>query len=120
MDSDLLRIAGQRRTGVLSNLHFSEASDTWKDIHIDMAVPLFLISGSDSVLTGFLFFVIDPHSLLYPLIQQWPQESTTAEALIVRREGDQILFLNELGPNHDPVRLRRHHIGLPTKSVLCR
>jgi len=33
---------------------------------------------------------------LYPLIQTWPTPSRTAETLLVCRDGDSILFLNEL------------------------
>lgn len=33
---------------------------------------------------------------LFPLIQTWPTSSKTAETLLVRREGDSVLFLNEL------------------------
>ena len=35
-------------------------------------------------------------SLLYPLIQSWPLPSRTAETLLVRKDGDDILFLNNL------------------------
>jgi PAS domain S-box-containing protein len=43
-----------------------------------------------------IVFSIDPIQYLYPLIQSWPTPSTTAETLLVRREGDDVLFLNEL------------------------
>ena len=33
---------------------------------------------------------------LYPLIQKWPTPSKTAETLLVRRDGDSVLYLNEL------------------------
>ena len=33
---------------------------------------------------------------LYPLIQSWPMPSRSAETLLVRREGDAIVYLNEL------------------------
>jgi PAS domain S-box-containing protein len=33
---------------------------------------------------------------LYPLIQTWPTPSRTAETILIRRDGDSILFLNEL------------------------
>jgi PAS domain S-box-containing protein len=39
---------------------------------------------------------IDPNTFLYPHIQSWPTPSRTAETLLVRREGDQVLYLNEL------------------------
>jgi signal transduction histidine kinase len=39
---------------------------------------------------------IDPATYLYPLIQTWPTASRTAETLLVRREGDEVVYLNEL------------------------
>ena len=39
---------------------------------------------------------IDPAVSLYPFIQEWPAPSSTAETLLVRREGNNVLFLNEL------------------------
>ncbi|MFO1372451.1 MAG: hypothetical protein U1F42_08670 [Candidatus Competibacteraceae bacterium] len=35
-------------------------------------------------------------SYLYPLIQSWPTSSRSAETLLVQREGDAVVFLNEL------------------------
>ena len=45
---------------------------------------------------GFLILRIDPGKVLYPLIQSWPTASRSAETLIVRKEGDEIVYLNEL------------------------
>jgi signal transduction histidine kinase/CheY-like chemotaxis protein/HPt (histidine-containing phosphotransfer) domain-containing protein/PAS domain-containing protein len=45
---------------------------------------------------GVLAMQIDPEARLYPYIRQWPTLSTTAETLLVRREGDKAVFLNEL------------------------
>ncbi|MDQ5910090.1 MAG: hypothetical protein QG599_2185, partial [Pseudomonadota bacterium] len=39
-------------------------------------------------------------SYLYPLIQSWPTPSHSAETLLVRREGEKVVFLNEL--RHQP------------------
>ncbi|MGO9738648.1 MAG: PAS domain S-box protein, partial [Desulfomonilaceae bacterium] len=38
----------------------------------------------------------NPESALFPLIQTWPTPSQTAETLLVRRDGDDVLFLNNL------------------------
>jgi len=43
-----------------------------------------------------LYARIDPQRFLYPLIQRFPIPSASAETLLVRREGDQVLFLNTL------------------------
>ena len=45
---------------------------------------------------GVLFLRIDPEVYLYPFIQRWPEPSETAETLLVRREGKDAVFLNEL------------------------
>ena len=45
---------------------------------------------------GVLSLRIDPEVYLYPFIQRWPSPSETAETLLVRREGNDAVFLNEL------------------------
>jgi PAS domain-containing protein len=45
---------------------------------------------------GVIVLRIDPTIFLYPLIKRWPTPSTTAETLLVRREGSDTLFLNDL------------------------
>ena len=45
---------------------------------------------------GLVRFTADPAAFLYPLIQSWPGTSPSAETLLVRREGNDVLFLNEL------------------------
>ncbi|MDD5461913.1 MAG: EAL domain-containing protein [Methylococcales bacterium] len=45
---------------------------------------------------GVLVLRIDPAKYLYPHIQRWPAPSDTAEILLVRREGNDVLFLNDL------------------------
>ena len=45
---------------------------------------------------GVVVLWIDPNVYLYPLIQRWPTPSDTAETLLIRREGNEAVFLNEL------------------------
>lgn len=45
---------------------------------------------------GVLSMRINPRTYLYPFIQRWPVPSQTAETLLVRRDGNSVLFLNEL------------------------
>lgn len=49
---------------------------------------------------GLLALRIDPEPFLFSLIRGWPTMSTTAEAVLVRREGDDVVFLNDLRFNH--------------------
>jgi two-component system sensor histidine kinase/response regulator len=39
---------------------------------------------------------IDPDTYLYPFIERWPTPSRTAETLLIRREGNDALYLNNL------------------------
>jgi PAS domain S-box-containing protein len=45
---------------------------------------------------GVLVLRINPASFLYPFISRWPVPSATAETLLVRREGNEVVYLNEL------------------------
>ena len=47
-------------------------------------------------LRGAFLLQIDARDFLYPLIRQWPVPSETAETLLVRREGDRVVYLNDL------------------------
>lgn len=62
--------------------------------HMGLHVPLW--SGKGLPPAGALLLSIDPKSFLYPLIQSWPTSSRSAETLLARREGDQVVYLNEL------------------------
>ncbi len=45
---------------------------------------------------GIVALQIDPTRYLFPFIKRWPTLSPTAETLLVRRDGSDVLFLNEL------------------------
>jgi PAS domain S-box-containing protein len=64
------------------------------EIRLNIVVPLFLTN--DKELVGVIVLRIDPTTFLFPLIQTWPTPSKTSETLILRKEGDHVLFLNEL------------------------
>ncbi|EKD36305.1 MAG: multi-sensor signal transduction histidine kinase, partial [uncultured bacterium] len=63
--------------------------------NLEIAVPILAAVDRQEVL-GVLVMEIDPERSLYPLIQSWPTPSPSAEALLVRRDGDDVLFLNDL------------------------
>ncbi len=45
---------------------------------------------------GAVVLRIEAATFLYRLIESWPTQSETAETLLVRKEGEEVLFLNEL------------------------
>lgn len=60
-------------------------------VYLSVMVPL-----GDAAGRALLAMRIDPEQYLYPYIKRWPTDSATAETLIVRREGDEVVFLNQL------------------------
>ena len=67
-------------------------------VNIDLYAPVLRAAkdGGGPLCAGVIWFRIDPRDFLYPLIQNWPVPSRSAETLLVRREGENVLFLNEL------------------------
>ncbi len=53
------------------------------------------VSAADGRTLGTVVLTIDPATFLFPFLGTWPTPSRTAETLLVRREGDAVLFLNE-------------------------
>jgi PAS domain S-box-containing protein len=81
------------------------ASDN--DIHLDLILPVIEPASEEGLNArpstanhrpplGVLLLRIDPSRFLYKLIQSWPIPSPSAETLLARREGAEVVFLNEL------------------------
>ncbi|MDI6796361.1 MAG: PAS domain S-box protein [Desulfatibacillaceae bacterium] len=62
--------------------------------HIDTII--FPPDSTGKPLPVALVLRFDAESFLYPLLHSWPTISPSAETLLVRREGDSVLFLNPL------------------------
>ncbi|MBI5592770.1 MAG: PAS domain S-box protein [Deltaproteobacteria bacterium] len=63
-------------------------------VHLSLLVPIQDEPGTIRPI-GVLVLRIDPGIYLYPLISNWPTPSRTAETMLVRRDGNDVLFLNE-------------------------
>ncbi len=59
---------------------------------IQMIVPM---STVDDPRLGYIIFMIDPYAILYPLLQKQPSNYQTIETLLLRKENDDVLFLND-------------------------
>jgi PAS domain S-box-containing protein len=64
-------------------------------VYMALLVPIFDVTDHSQSL-GVLALRIDPETYLYPFIQRWPTPSRSGETLLVRREGNDALFLNDL------------------------
>ena len=87
-------IAAVLRSGQMTFLDFHRDAPGLP-VQLEILVPIFDASDTNRPL-GVLVLRIDPEISLYPFIKLWPVPSKTAETLLVRRDGNDVLFLNEL------------------------
>lgn len=85
---DLISRTSRLGVAQVSNLYRYEGS-----IYLDIAVPLANDSYLDSAI---LVMRTDPSRFLFPYIQYWPIPSVSSETLLFERDGEHVLFLNEL------------------------
>lgn len=88
-----LGLAAQR-LGQVSIYDFYR-SERDQRVYLSVMAPIFDATGTHPLL-GVLMLRIDPAAYLYPFISRWPTPSDTAETLLVRRDGNDALFLSEL------------------------
>ncbi|MCC7207060.1 MAG: PAS domain S-box protein, partial [Anaerolineae bacterium] len=81
-------------TQTASLMDFHREGDD-QPIHLSVLAPI--IDPDDEVhMLAVVVLRIDPTRQLYPMMRRWPTPSLTAETMLVRREGDDLLVLNEL------------------------
>ena len=76
-------------------------SDFYKDnktgsVHLSMAIPIVIFQKGNTMHIGTVMIILDPNIRLYPTIKLWPVHSETGEALLVHREGNDVVYLNKL------------------------
>lgn len=98
-------------------------NDHDKQVYLTMLIPVRSDLDKEKVI-GVIALRMDPEKYVYPLINSWPTASVTAETLLVRREGNEALFLNELKFRKNSalnLRVSLNNIDLPaTKAILGR
>ena len=82
----------QAQKVVFSDLYRDENSK----VRLTVLAPLLVIQGNAKVTVGVIVIRIEPYLFLYPLIKSWPTPSLTGETELIRREGNEVIFLNEL------------------------
>ena len=83
--------AMKTRKIIFSDLYRSKVEDR---IHLSIIVPILSEDKDDTL--GVFLLRIDPYLFLYPLIEKWPTPSLTAETMLIRREGDEVVYLNDV------------------------
>jgi PAS domain S-box-containing protein len=88
----------QSGDAVLTDFHRMPGSP---HIHLYAIAPLAQKTAGSKRAVGAVLLSIDPNDFLYPLVQSWPVHSESAETLLVEREDDHVLFLNDLRHQSD-------------------
>lgn len=88
-----LRVVGVNKKIMITDLDRSVSNDS---THIDLLIPLVFNQSSNPQMTGFLIIRLNPVKTLFPTINHWPTPSKSSETLLLRREGDSVLYLNDL------------------------
>jgi PAS domain S-box-containing protein len=87
--------------------HELRVSDLYKDrasglAVLDVTVPVVVVEMGERRLAGLIVLTSDPRATLYEQLKAWPTESATAETVLLRRDGDAVVYLNELRHRASP------------------
>lgn len=96
-------------------------NDPDREITLALLVPIQGASQEDKCPIGLLVLQIDPNTYLDPFISRWPTSSRTVKPLLVRREGNEVLFLNDrqfLAEAAHPRRVSLGHAHLPVVQAV--
>ena len=91
-DSPMIAEAFRSQQVIFNDFHGKSPGDS----HLDLIIPIRYFGAAGSRCIAVLTFEIDPRTFLFPFIQSWPTPSPTAETLLVKRDGKDVLFLNDL------------------------
>ncbi len=83
-------------------------------LHIDFVTTLQPWGARPSPI---IILRVDPGTYLSPLLQAWPVPSASAEILLFRREGEEVLYLNEL--RHRPDAAGTFRLAVATDKLLA-
>ncbi|MBI5805368.1 PAS domain S-box protein [candidate division TA06 bacterium] len=84
-----VREAERQNRIIFSDFYYCEKC---REVHLDVITPLH--DGETNA--GAIILRINPDKFLYPLIQRWPSVSKSGETVLVRKEGNEVVYLNEL------------------------
>lgn len=93
VDNEFIKSAVLKKEVILSDLHIHEDAN---EFDINLEIPILDPDSSTRECIAVLSIDINPLVHLYPLFRTWPTPSRTGENILVRHDGDDVLYLNEL------------------------
>lgn len=88
-----IKMAARLRKPILTEIHIDGDDPT---PHLEVIAPFICNHSKAGHVFAAAILQIDAEEFLYPLIQKWPTKSRSAETLLVRKDGDKALFINNL------------------------
>jgi PAS domain S-box-containing protein len=89
-------------------------SGTEQKLHLDLLIPIRPVgSPPKSLAQGVIVLRLDPDRFLFPFIKSWPLQSSSAEAILIRREGSEVRYLNGLRHRLDPALSLKRSVNEP-------
>ena len=88
-----LATALRDRRVMLTDLHVGPAN---LPPRINVVVPILASNAAATEQRSALILQVDAAAFLFPMIKAWPTPSPSAETLLIRQEGGDVLYLNEL------------------------
>ena len=118
LPSEALRVVAtalRERKPILTDFYMGSGSVP----RLEVVAPLFG-GGVPPKPVGAVVLRSDARESVYPLVRTWPVPSHSAETLLVRRDGDDVLFLNELRHRQDTaLKLRIPLAGTEVPAVMA-
>jgi diguanylate cyclase (GGDEF)-like protein/PAS domain S-box-containing protein len=102
----LVREAVRTGKAAMLDLHHHDDDASARLGHV---APIHIGAGEQRRIVAVLFVGLRAETYLYPHIQRWPRPSTTGELVLVRRDGHEVIFLNDLRHRRDAA----FHMHLP-------
>ena len=72
------------------------------EIHLDVLVPLFSRGTRDTICVGVMIMQVGPQ-MLHQIMDVWPVSGKTGETLLLRQDGNEVVFLNHLKHREDSI-----------------
>ncbi len=91
------------------------------DIHLDWIAPIRGDQPLGRPVPAAVIIRVDPRTSLYRMLNAWPRVSETAETLLVRKDGESVLYLNDGRNASGSAFVRRdalNEIYLPTAAAV--
>lgn len=95
VEEDLIPTMAAIRSGQITLRDFYSESKENDKVYLDIIIPLRISQASKNAV-GAVILRINPEKKFYPLLNQWPISGSSGETLLVKREGDAVVYLNPL------------------------